>query len=189
MEITKTALDGILILEPRVFSDGRGRFLETWSKERYEAAGIGSVFVQDNVSYSIKGTLRGLHFQNPHGQGKLVQVYKGTVFDVAVDIRLSSPSFGKWFGVELSGDNHRQMYIPAGFAHGFCVLSDDAIFSYKCTDYYTPSCEGGIIWNDPEIGIDWPVDKPLLSDKDMAYQTISEIDEGKLPKYDGFGVE
>ena len=185
MDVTRTQLDGILILEPKVFSDGRGRFLETWSKERYEEAGIGCQFVQDNISYSVKGTLRGLHFQNPHGQGKLVQVYKGKVFDVAVDIRLSSPSFGKWIGVELSEDNHRQMYVPAGFAHGFCVLSDSAIFSYKCTDYYTPSCEGGIIWNDPEIGIEWPVDKPLLSDKDMAYQTISEISEDKLPKYDG----
>lgn len=182
MNVSKTELDGVLIFEPKVFDDRRGYFLETWSKEIYKDAGIEHEFVQDNISCSVKGTLRGLHFQNPNSQGKLVQVYKGTAFDAAVDIRQSSPTFGKWTGIELSEDNHRQMYVPPGFAHGFCVLSDTAVFSYKCTDYYAPSCEGGIIWNDPEIGIDWPVDEPLLSDKDGKYLTLSELSKDKLPK-------
>jgi len=181
MNVITNSIDGLLIFEPQVFNDDRGFFIETWSNDRYRQAGIKEQFVQDNVSVSRKGTLRGLHFQNPNGQGKLVQVLDGSVFDVAVDIRVSSPTFGKWESVELTSENHRQMYIPPGFAHGFCVLSESAIFSYKCTDYYCPSAEGGIIWNDPEIGIQWPVDDPVLSDKDLKYTKLSEINKNDLP--------
>ena len=149
--------------------------------ERYQEAGITGSFVQDNISVSRKGTLRGLHFQNPNGQGKLVQVLRGKVFDVAVDIRVGSETFGKWESIELSAENHKQMYIPPGFAHGFCVLSETAMFSYKCTDYYTPSAEGGILWNDPDIGIQWPVDNPVLSEKDLEYTKLSGIPQENLP--------
>ncbi len=182
MNIIETDLPGVMIFEPKVFSDGRGSFIETWSKQRYEDAGINVSFVQDNVSYSAKGVLRGLHYQHPHQQGKLIQVLKGEVFDVAVDIRLDSATFGKWASAMISENNHRQIYIPPGFAHGFCVLSDEAVFSYKCTDYYNGSCEGGIRWDDPDIAIDWPIPAPSVSPKDATLANLSEISEDKLPR-------
>ena len=181
MRVTQTKLAGVLIIEPDVFGDARGFFIETFSSKRYGEAGLSQPFVQDNISFSTKGALSGLHFQNPHAQGKLVQVLSGEVFDVAVDIRIGSPSFGQWFGETLSAENHKQMYIPPGFAHGFCVLSDNALFSYKCTDYYSPSTEGGIIWNDPDIGITWPVTAPLVSKKDVGYSRLKDIPKDKLP--------
>ena len=183
MKIVETDLAGVVVVEPKVFGDARGFFYETWQKERYEDAGIKGTFVQDNVSFSRKGVLRGLHYQQPHSQGKLVSVLQGEVFDVAVDIRAGSPQFGKWTGVILSGENHRQLWIPEGFAHGFCVLSDIAYFSYKCTDVYTPACEGGILWNDPDIGIKWPLEDVVLSDKDQVYPLLKEVALGKLPTY------
>ncbi|MEN6566461.1 MAG: dTDP-4-dehydrorhamnose 3,5-epimerase [Veillonellales bacterium] len=185
MNIVETKLPGVLIVETRAFGDERGFFKETWRQERYEALGIKGPFVQDNLSYSTRGVLRGLHYQNPHSQGKLVSVVLGAVFDAAVDIRVGSPTFGQWTGVELSGDNHRQFWIPPGFAHGFCVLSDTVYFTYKCTDVYTPSAEGGIIWNDPDIGIQWPVGAGVLSDKDQVYPRLKDIAADKLPVYRG----
>jgi dTDP-4-dehydrorhamnose 3,5-epimerase len=184
MKITQTKLPGVLVIEPDVFGDARGFFLETFSSKRYVEAGLKLPFVQDNVSFSTKGILRGLHFQNPNAQGKLVQALSGEVFDVAVDIRVGSPSFGQWFGEKLSAENHKQMYVPPGFAHGFCVLSDTALFSYKCTDYYSQAAEGGIIWNDPDIGIAWPVREPQLSKKDAACTPLRNIPKEGLPKYD-----
>ena len=181
MKVIDTELAGVLIFEPRVFGDSRGAFMETWRENSYGQAGIAEKFVQDNVSFSQKGTLRGLHYQYPHSQGKLVTVLSGQVLDVAVDIRRGSASFGKWFSVELSRDNHRQLYIPPGFAHGFCVISETAIFSYKCTDYYNGAAEGGVVWNDPDLGIDWPIDEPLLSDKDLRYLRLKDIAEENLP--------
>lgn len=185
MNLEETELDGVVILKPQAFEDDRGWFLESWSRRRYEQAGIGQPFVQDNVSFSQKGVLRGLHFQNPNAQGKLVQVLSGEVYDVAVDIRVGSPSFGKWVSAVLSASNHKQMYVPAGFAHGFVVLSETAVFSYKCTDYYNPAAEGGVIWNDPEIDIDWPTKEPLLSKKDATYPCLKDIPADKLPRYEG----
>lgn len=183
MNIIKTNLLDVIIIEPTVFGDERGFFFETWQKERYEAAGIQGEFAQDNVSFSRKGVLRGLHFQNPHGQGKLVSVLQGEVFDVAVDIRIGSPTFGQWTGVVLSGENHRQFWIPAGFAHGFCVTSETALFSYKCTDRYAPECEGGIAWNDPKIGVEWPLLDVTLSAKDKVYPCLHDIRADVLPKW------
>lgn len=183
MNIIETKIPGVLIVEPPVFGDARGFFMETWRQECYEQVGIKNRFVQDNLSFSSKGVLRGLHYQQPHEQGKLVTVVQGEVFDVAVDIRHGSPAFGQWVGVTLSGDNHRQLWIPPGLAHGFCVLSDTAYFMYKCTDVYTPAAEGGIIWNDPDIGIDWPVQGPVLSAKDQVYPRLRDISANKLPRY------
>ena len=183
MEVFETELPGVMILEPKVFGDARGFFLETWNQERYREAGIPAGFVQDNLSFSGKGTLRGLHFQNPNAQGKLVQVLQGEVYDVAVDIRQGSPTFGKWVGVTLSAENRRQVFVPAGFAHGFCVISDNALFSYKCTDIYNPKAEVSIIWNDPDIGIDWPVTEPELSEKDRLAGRLSQLPEDRLPSY------
>lgn len=176
MRVTPTVIHDVVIIEPKVFGDARGFFLETFQAERYrEQAGISEPFVQDNHSRSAKGVLRGLHFQKTKPQGKLVRVVRGEVFDVAVDIRRDSPSFGRWEGVLLSEDNKRQLWIPPGLAHGFVVLSDSADFEYKCTDYYDPSDEGCLIWNDPDIAIQWPVDQPLLSDKDRQGQTLREL--------------
>jgi dTDP-4-dehydrorhamnose 3,5-epimerase len=183
VNIISTELPGVIIFEPQVFGDPRGWFVETWSLKRYEEAGIRESFVQDNVSFSRRGILRGLHYQYPQPQGKLVQVLSGEVFDVAVDIRTGSPTFGKWFGAILSAENHRQMYIPPGFAHGFCVTSETALFSYKCTDYYNPATEGGIIFNDPALAIDWPVKAPHLSEKDSKYPVLSAIPRDLLPSY------
>ena len=186
MKVIETGLEGVLIIEPKVFGDKRGFFQETWSKYKYEDIGIGYEFVQDNLSYSTRGVLRGLHYQLPHTQGKLVSVVQGNVFDVAVDIRVGSPTFGQWTGVELSGENHRQLWIPPGFAHGFCVISDIVYFSYKCTDVYTPAAEGGILWNDPDIGIEWPLltgTELALSEKDKQYPCLKNIPGEKLPQW------
>jgi len=183
MNVKGTKLPGVLILELEVFPDKRGFFLETWNKKRYENDGIQGPFVQDNVSFSKKGVLRGLHFQYPQSQGKLVQVLSGQVVDVAVDIRRGSPTFGKWVGEILSDKNHRQMYIPPDFAHGYCVISETAVFSYKCTNFYNPSAECGIIWNDPDINIDWPIKKPVLSSKDSNYPRLKDFPPDKLPHF------
>lgn len=166
MNIINTALEGVIIIKPEIFTDNRGFFMETYSRDRYKEAGIAGNFVQDNLSYSMKGTLRGLHFQTKRPQAKLVQVVTGEIFDVAVDIRPGSSTFGKWTGVYLSGKNKRQMFIPEGFAHGFCVISEAAHFLYKCSDFYFQHDEGGIIWSDPDIGIDWPIKDPIISEKD-----------------------
>jgi dTDP-4-dehydrorhamnose 3,5-epimerase len=183
VKVTETKLSGVLLIEPDVYGDNRGYFLETWNAARYREYGLPEKFVQDNLSFSRRGVLRGLHFQNPNPQGKLVYVIQGEVFDVAVDIRLGSPTFGQWVGVTLSSDNKRQLYIPEGFAHGFCVLSDTALFAYKCTDFYNPRAEGGIIWNDPDIGIAWPVSEPIISDKDKANLRLRDIPSEKLAGY------
>ncbi|HLM43347.1 MAG TPA: dTDP-4-dehydrorhamnose 3,5-epimerase [Archangium sp.] len=183
MKISETELPGVLLLEPKRFGDDRGFFMELFHAKRYSEAGIPGPFVQDNFSRSAKGILRGLHFQQPHAQGKLVQVFAGTVYDVAVDIRRGSPTFGKWVGVELSADNRRQLWVPAGFAHGFCVLSESADFHYKCTELYSPASEHGIAWNDPDLGIPWPVKSPLLSPKDSAAPRLK--DAPVLPDYMG----
>lgn len=169
MKIVQTPLADLLVMEPRVFGDERGFFIETWQRERYREAGIDGEFVQDNHSRSRRGILRGLHYQIQQPQGKLVRVTVGEVFDVAVDLRTASPTFGQWYGAVLSESNHRQMWVPPGFAHGFYVMSDTADFQYKCTDYYAPEFECTLRWDDPVIGIDWPLvngEKPLLSDKD-----------------------
>ncbi len=183
MKISETELPGVLLLEPKRFGDDRGFFMELFHAKRYSEAGIPGPFVQDNFSRSAKGILRGLHFQQPHAQGKLVQVFAGAVYDVAVDIRRGSPTFGKWVGVELSADNRRQLWVPAGFAHGFCVLSESADFHYKCTELYSPASEHGIAWNDPDLGIPWPVKSPLLSPKDAAAPRLE--DAPVLPDYMG----
>lgn len=182
MQITSTPLPGLVQIELDVFRDPRGRFVELYRQPRYEAAGIDRPFVQDNFSWSVRGTLRGLHYQLGRPQGKLVTVIKGTVFDVAVDIRQGSPTFGQWYGVELSDTNMRQLYVPPGFAHGFCVLSDEAGFLYKCTDLYSPQDERGIVWNDPALSIAWPVTAPLLSAKDQAYKSLTDMIT-ELPRY------
>jgi len=184
MKVTQTTLGGVLIIEPDIFGDERGWFLETYSASRYKDSGLNCDFVQDNASFSSRGVLRGLHFQNPNAQAKLVQVLSGEVFDVAVDIRIGSPTFAKWTGQILSADNHKQMYIPKGFAHGYCVLSNTAVFSYKCDEYYSPQMELGIIYNDPDIGIKWPVTEAILSQKDSAYSRLKDIPKDKLPRYE-----
>lgn len=175
MQITKTELDGILIIEPKVHADARGSFYESYAKRKYIEHGIVDEFIQDNHSISNKGVLRGLHFQENPAQAKLVRVTRGEVFDVAVDIRKESPTFGKWIGVTLSEENHRQLYIPGDFAHGFCVLSDTAELLYKCSSYYAPSGERAILWNDPDIGIDWPIKNPILSEKDKSAPSFKDL--------------
>ncbi len=183
MNVIETPLPGVLILEPRIFEDDRGYFLETWNKEGYAAAGVPGHFVQDNLSYSTHGVLRGLHYQQPHPQGKLVWVVSGEVFDVAVDIRVGSPTFGHWTGVTLSAENARQFWVPEGFAHGFVVTADHARFAYKCTDGYHREAEGSIRWDDPTIAIDWPVNAPVLSEKDAAAPLLGEKEDSRLPRY------
>lgn len=184
MKVIRTKLQGVFVIEPDVFADARGFFLETWAHRRYSEAGLPSIFVQDNLSRSSKGILRGLHLQHPYGQGKLVHVVHGEVFDVAVDVRVGSPTFGQWVGTTLTGDNHKQVYIPPGFAHGFCVLSEHALFSYKCTEAYHRESEIGIIWNDPDLGIEWPVTDPQLSAKDAVFPRLHEIPKDRLPPWD-----
>ncbi len=184
MKVTPTALPEVLVLEPRVFSDARGAFLETWKAPAYEALGIAGPFVQDNLSHSVKGTLRGLHFQEPSAQGKLVQAVAGTVWDVAVDVRRGSPTFGRSFGCELDGKTARQLWIPAGFAHGFLVLSAEASFLYKCTQVYAREHERSIRWDDPALHIEWPLERgqvPLLAPKDAAAPTLA--DSEVLPSF------
>ena len=174
--IEPTPLEGLLRIQPDVFGDARGFFQETWNQNRYADAGLDRDFVQDNLSYSRRGILRGLHFQNPGAQGKLVYVLQGEVFDVAVDVRSGSPTFGQWYGLTLSAENHLQLFVPEGFAHGFCVTSEYALFAYKCTSFYNPSAEHSILWNDPEIGIAWPIENPELSGKDREGKPLSEFD-------------
>lgn len=187
MKVVETELPGVLIVEPDRFGDDRGYFQEIWHASRYRDAGIAGPFVQDNLSLSRHGVLRGLHFQNPNAQGKLVYVLRGEVFDVAVDVRAGSPTFGKWTGATLSGDNGRQLYVPAGFAHGFCVTGDHALFAYKCTDFYNPGTEGTVRWDDPAIGIDWPISEPVVSEKDAAASSLTDLDPARLPQF-GAGV-
>ena len=174
MQVSKPPIDGLLIIEPKVFADPRGVFYEVYSENRYNEHGIPR-FVQDNHSVSKKGVLRGLHYQVNFGQNKLVRVTQGEIFDVAVDIRKQSPTYGNWWGLSLSEMNNLQLYIPVGFAHGFCVLSESAEVLYKCSDYYSPKDERGILWNDPNLAIDWPIKDPILSEKDAVYPLFSKL--------------
>jgi dTDP-4-dehydrorhamnose 3,5-epimerase len=183
MNIVTTSIKGLLIIEPKIFKDNRGFFMETYNRREYEASGITDTFVQDNLSYSLKNTLRGLHFQIRHSQAKLVQTVFGEIFDVAVDLRSGSATFGRWTGVRLSDKSGRQMYIPKGFAHGFCVLSESALFSYKCSDFYAPDDEGGIIWSDQDINIKWPVEEPVISEKDKRHPKLSSLSAEQLPSF------
>lgn len=185
MKITSMSLPEVLLIEPGRFGDARGYFMETWHQERYAAAGIKLAFVQDNLSRSAHGILRGLHLQHPNAQGKLVYVLEGEVFDVAVDVRVGSPNFGKWTGAHLSSEDHRQLWIPPGFAHGFCVTSETAMFAYKCTALYSVADELGVAWNDPALAISWPVAEPRLSAKDAALPRLAELDPARLPRYHG----
>ncbi len=180
MNVITTDIEGVLIIEPQVFQDRRGCFLETYHDNRFKAAGLNFAFVQDNLSFSVKGTLRGLHFQVNHPQAKLVQAITGEIFDVAVDIRPESSTFGRWVGVHLSEQNKRQVLLRPGLAHGFCVLSETAYIAYKCSEYYMPDDENGILWSDPSMGIDWPVKDPIISDKDSQLSRFAELPPEKL---------
>ena len=175
MKFTPLEIPDVILVEPDVFGDARGFFTETYHAGKYTAGGVGGPFVQDNFSLSRRGVLRGLHFQRRNPQGKLVFVARGEVFDVAVDVRRSSPTFGKWVGRMLNDQNHHQMWIPPGFAHGFCVMSDEVEFLYKCTELYDPSSDGGIAWNDPDIGVVWPLAEPALSAKDLKLPRLREV--------------
>lgn len=192
IRFSETTLPGVTIVEPQVFKDARGFFLETFHHKKYAQAGIDRIFLQDNHSHSSRGTVRGLHYQINHAQGKLVYVVFGEIFDVAVDIRRGSPTFGKWFGIILSEQNKKQIYVAEGFAHGFCVLSDTADVIYKCTDFYAPEDEGGIFWADPALGIEWPVKNPVMSEKDLNYPKLADVPPDRLPaiapQYQGKGV-
>lgn len=181
---TETSLPGVLLIEPMVFEDDRGFFLETYHAQKYKEIGLTQVFVQDNHSHSRRGTLRGLHYQLNHPQGKLVYVITGEIFDVVVDIRPGSPTFGRWLGTTLSAENKRQLFVPEGFAHGLCVLSETADVMYKCTDLYAPGDEYGILWSDPTIDIVWPMENPILSEKDAKNPTLKDVPEECLPLYD-----
>ena len=174
MQVTQLALPEVLLIEPRLFPDGRGHFFESWVEPRYREAGIELTFVQDNFSRSTKNTLRGLHFQEPRSQGKLVTVLSGRVYDIVVDIRKGSPRFGEWVSIDLDGDSPKQVWLPPGFAHGFCVLSETADFFYKCTAFYSPDTERSVRWNDPELAIAWPIETPILSDKDAAAPFLAD---------------
>ena len=185
MNVIPTRLPGVMLIEPRVFRDDRGYFLETWSAAKYAPAGLPTVFKQDNLSCSGPGVLRGLHYQFPIPQGKLVERGPGEVFDVAVDIRVGSPTFGRWVGEVLSAENGRQLYIPEGFAHGFLVLGDGpAVFSYKCTNGYDPTGQCSILWDDPDLAIEWPGSSQLLSTKDAEAPRLRDVPESRLPRYD-----
>ena len=181
MNVIETSIPGVLILEPKVFADRRGFFMETYNAERFLQLGIDAQFVQDNHSRSARGVLRGLHFQEPKAQGKLVRCTRGALYDVAVDVRTGSPHFGKWMSIELSEENRKMLWVPAGFAHGFCALSDWADLVYKCTAFYDPQSERSIAWNDPDIGIKWPIAEPNLSPKDAAAPRLKEAKV--LPKF------
>lgn len=180
MKVTKTELPGVIFIEPQIFGDSRGWFYELWNKKRYISVGITEEFVQDNTSFSSYGVLRGLHYQKPYTQGKLVTVQQGKVWDVVVDLRRSSPTFGKWRGFTLTGEKKEQLYVPRGFAHGFCVLSETALFQYKCTDEYSPKSEHGIMWNDETLAITWPVKNPKISEKDKKHPTFKELTDELL---------
>ena len=178
-QFIQTGIQGLVVVEPKVFGDNRGYFMETYNYNDFKAAGLDMVFVQDNQSKSKKGVLRGLHFQKKNPQGKLVRVVSGEVYDVAVDLRKGSDTYGKWYGVLLSAENKKQFYVPEGFAHGFVVMSDTAEFVYKCTRFYDPSDEGGLMWNDPEIGVQWPVPEGaelILSEKDQHHKPLKEFE-------------
>lgn len=183
MRVIETDLPGVRIVEPGVFGDERGYFLETYHQERYARHGMGFQFVQDNLSFSRQGVLRGLHYQFPNAQAKLVQVIRGRIFDVAVDIRRRSPTFGVWTGAFLSEENKRQMIVPEGFAHGFCVVSDTALVMYKCSAFYAPEMEKGILWSDPGLAIDWPAETPIVSDKDRRNPMLRDVPFRDLPEY------
>lgn len=185
MTVTELDLPGVLLIEPRVFADARGAFFESYRADGYAAMGVPTTFVQDNVSVSCRGVLRGLHFQHPRGQAKLIQAVRGEVFDVAVDVRAGSPTFGCAVWSTLSETNHRQLFVPPGFAHGFVVTSDEAVVVYKCSDYYTPTSEHAIRWSDPALGIPWPVGRPTLSAKDDAAPLLSELPLSMLPRFEG----
>lgn len=183
MKVIETSLPGALVIEPQVFGDARGFFYESYNEAKYREMGIDRRFVQSNVSRSARGVLRGLHYQWPNPQGKLVSVLEGDIYDVVVDIRRGSPTFGRWAGVMLTADNHRHFWIPEGFAHGFCVVSEFATFSYQCTALYDREGDAGIRWNDAEVGIDWPVSAPLLSDKDTRAPFLKDVPAERLPIY------
>ncbi len=180
MNVIGCELAGLLLIEFKAFGDPRGCFMETWNRRRYRECGISMDFAQDNLSWSRRGVLRGLHFQNPTPQGKLVSVWQGEVFDVAVDLRRRSPTFGRWQGCNLSAENHRQLFIPPGFAHGFQVVSETALFHYKCTDYYAPQDELALRWDDPDLAIQWPVKEPILSDKDARGLWLRDVPRDRL---------
>jgi len=175
MKVTESRLKGVLLIKPRVFEDPRGFFLETYNRDRYRDHGIDAEFVQDNYARSTRGILRGMHYQIKHSQAKLVSVPEGEVFDVVVDLRKDCPTFGQWEGFTLSSKNKHQLFVPRGFAHGYCVISETADFMYKCTDFYHPEDEGGLIWNDPKVGIEWPIEDPVLSEKDQNNSTLEKI--------------
>ncbi len=181
MEFIPTDLEDVILIRPMIFQDKRGFFTETFRLNKFHKAGIRKPFIQDNLSQSVKGTLRGLHYQIVNPQAKLVMVTEGEILDVAVDIRRNSPNFGKYVSCRLSEENKELLYIPEGFAHGFFVLSERATFLYKCTDYYNPAGERGIRWNDPRIGIDWPVEEPILSEKDRSLPLLEELDDADIP--------
>ena len=183
MKIIQTSLPGALVIEPQVFGDARGFFYESYNKAKYGTAGVAADFVQNNVSRSSKGVLRGLHYQWPNPQGKLVSVLEGEVYDVAVDIRHGSPTFGQWIGVMLTAENHRHFWIPEGFAHGFCVLSEQATFTYQCTALYDAKADAGIRWNDATLGIDWPISDPQLSEKDLKAPLLADVPSDRLPVF------
>ncbi|MEC7522776.1 MAG: dTDP-4-dehydrorhamnose 3,5-epimerase [Myxococcota bacterium] len=186
MEVFESDLPGVLRIQPKVFGDARGFFVETFQAERYADRGVTGPFVQDNMSRSAPGILRGLHLQHPNGQGKLVSVVEGRVLDVAVDVRVGSPTFGRHVSEVLDAERKNQLWIPPGFAHGFCVLGDaPATFVYKCTAIYAPEHELSVLWDDPDLGIDWPIDAPKLSDKDRAAQRLKDIPEDRLPRWEG----
>ena len=172
MKVLQTRIPGVVIIEPQVYRDERGFFLETWHFRRYAEAGLEVTFVQDNHSRSVKDTLRGLHFQRTRPQGKLVRAIEGEIFDVAADVNPASPYYGQWVGVTLSAEDFRQIYVPPGYAHGFCVVSDVAQVEYKCTDFYDPADEGGVMWNDPVLGITWPTTTPILSRRDQVHPPL-----------------
>lgn len=182
MKLIETGIPDLVIVEPLVFGDDRGYFMESWQSDRYKAHGLPATFVQFNVSRSGAGVIRGLHYQHPHAQGKLVSVLEGRAFDVAVDIRSDSPSFGHWAGVELSAENHRQLYVPEGFAHGFCVLGESALLAYLCTAGYHAASDAGLAWDDPDIGIDWPIKPASLSDKDRLAPRLNDVRIEDLPR-------
>ena len=183
LKVEKLAIPDVLLITPDVYPDPRGFFLESYSVEKYRAAGVPVTFVQDNHSHSSRGTLRGLHYQLPHAQAKLLYVLRGEILDVAVDIRRGSPTFGKWVSAVLSDRNKQQLYVPEGFAHGFCVTSEIVDVVYKCTDYYSPKDDHGVLWSDPALGIPWPVEAPVLSKKDAQLPLLADIPEAHLPLY------
>ncbi len=180
LKLIKTKIPDVLILEPQVFHDSRGYFMESFHQKKYSEIGIPSIFVQDNLSHSVQRTLRGLHYQLKNPQAKLIMVLQGTIFDVVVDIRLGSPTFGQWVGETLSDENKRQIYVPEGFAHGFCVLSEEAEVLYKCSRFYDPTDDRGILWSDPNLAIHWPINDPILSNKDKDHPTLEEAEGREL---------